>query len=161
MSDLTIGVSAVTVTSGDQLTTVSYEDPDALIQALTDVFGSSPSVTEDPNGYEVTFYDWQGARVLRFSDARASVAISVPTVSGVNTATLEGIQVGSDRASALAAEARDVGEGADSLGITAREVPNTQSLTRPGEVGLDFVRLRFNSDQVSHIQAPAFDYGDV
>ncbi|MCK8465942.1 hypothetical protein M0722_01950 [Microbacterium sp. KSW4-16] len=161
MSDLTIGVSAVTVMDGDQLTTFSYNDPDALIQALTDAFGSSPSITEDPNGYEVTFYDWQGARVLRLTDARASITISAPVVGGVNAATLEGIKVGSDRASALAGEARDVGEGADFLGITAREATNTQSLTRPGEVGLDFVRLRFSSDQVTHIQAPAFDYGDV
>ncbi|WP_162817536.1 hypothetical protein [Microbacterium paraoxydans] len=69
--------------------------------------------------------------------------------------------VGTSRATAVGLGAIDVGEGADSLGISPRIVTDTASFTRPGNDGMDFLRLRFAADTVTQIQAPASDYGDL
>lgn len=161
MTSLTLGNRAITFVSDGQEETFIYEDAEALVVALDGILGGAPAVTEDPNGYEVTYFDWDGIRVLKPMGAGATVSVSRASVGGVEIGTLEGVSVGTVRAAAEAAGAVDVGEGDDALGISIREVPSAQSLTRPGAVGLDFVRLRLADAAVTQLQAPAFDYGDL
>lgn len=151
----------MSVSTVDQEHTVTFDKGDALLEILTSLFGIAPSKTEEPNGYDVTFFDWDRVRLLKPGNTRAAVSASTSALGEVAISTVEGISVGSSREAALAAGAIDVGEGPDSLGINVREVPHALSLTRPGQVGLDFVRLRFTNNKVAQMQAPAFDYGDL
>ena len=158
---LLIQLAGITVFSPGYSLTVEYKDPNAVLDAIRSLLEAAPVISEASDGVEVTFHDWSGLRVLVPNGAPASIAASVNLIGDVGITTDDGIEVGSTRASAIAAGARDVGEGADSLGLDAREAEGTTSLTRAGEVGLDFLRLRVSNGAVAQIQAPASDYGDV
>ena len=80
--------------------------------------------------------------------------------------TESGITIGSSRADAIAAGAWDEwdedGNGtSDYLGIGPREVPDTESRSRPGSAGDEFFVLVMDGDSVSQIEFPGNDFGDI
>ncbi|SDP38058.1 hypothetical protein SAMN04487788_3281 [Microbacterium testaceum StLB037] len=137
------------------------------VDAWTAALGTAPtqSAVEGPYGgtLELTALTWPGFTVTVPNDGStrgATVRATTPTVSGHPVVTTGGIGVGSTRAEAVAAGAT---EGFDStaLRLDTRDVPGTQSLQRPGEVGREYVMLVLDGDAVTLLILPANDYSDI
>ncbi len=136
------------------------------VDAWTAALGTAPrsrrsrAPTAAPSSSPLT---WPGFTVTVPNDGStrgATVRVTTPTVSGHPVVTTGGIGVGSTRAEAVAAGAT---EGFDStaLRLDTRDVPGTQSLQRPGEVGREYVMLVLDGDAVTQLILPANDYSDI
>jgi hypothetical protein len=173
----TVAVETLTVTldgllyeggAGDE--SISLEDPEALLQLVEQLTGQPRTGVdiEDPWGQGDVMgvkYEWADIIVSVFGE-RANLIVRTPALGDVPVSTEEGITVGSSRSEALAAGARDGwdadGDGvADFLELGAREVPGTQSLSRPGEVGIEYLSLGMKGDVVERIDLPANDFSDL
>lgn len=158
---LIVELDGILATSPTFSGTATYTNPSGLLQILETFLGSKAQVSDAAAGSGITFYDWAGIRLIVRQGGPAAIAVSVAQFGSVAVSCQGGVTVGTPRATAVGLGAIDVGEGADSLGISARIVTDTASLTRPGTDGTDFLRLRFAADTVTQIQAPASDYGDL
>lgn len=167
---LTIAVDGVTFEGDGETRTAGFTDGQAIIDLLHDTTGSLPDgvAVDDLEGYEsgVVVYDWDGIAVFLAPDGRARVSVEAPSIGAVRIQTVAGLGVGSSRTDAVKAQAWDQwdddGDGlADYLGIGEREVPGTESLSRPDFVGIEFVLLVMEDDAVTEIQAPADDFSDL
>ncbi|WP_295838853.1 hypothetical protein [uncultured Microbacterium sp.] len=137
------------------------------VDAWTAALGSAPtqSAVKGPYGgtLDETALDWPGLTVTVPNDGSthgASVRVSEPTVAGHPVVTTGGIGVGSTRAEAVAAGATE-GFDATELRLDTRDVPGTQSLQRPGEVGREYVMLVLDGDAVIQIILPGDDFSDI
>ncbi|WP_226533906.1 hypothetical protein [Microbacterium paraoxydans] len=150
----------------DEGPVIAYDDPDGVVAALTDAFGSAP--TEEPveGPYDSVYdgFEWDGTKATA-DETRVNLIVSADG-PGVIFRTPEGIGIGSTRADAIAAGAEDEwdedGDGvADYLKIGMREVPGTSSLVNPGEVGVEYILLTISDDVVTLISSGGNDFSDI
>lgn len=153
-------------TSVDGAPLVAYDDPDALIDTLSDLLGSAPeeSQVEGPYSTVWTAYDWATVRAL-LTGTRITLTVS-GDAPGVVFTTEQGIGIGSTRAEAMAAGAEDEwdedGDGiADYLKLGMREAPGTQSLSNPGAVGVEFLTLKVTDDVITSVSSGGNDFSDI
>ncbi len=167
---VTLSLDGLTAARGAGAEAATLENPEAVLVLIEQLTGQPRAGTdmEDPWGQgdvAGTLYEWDEITVSVMGE-RASVVVRAPSVGGVPFRTAQGIGVGSTREEAVAAGAWDGwdedGDGvADYLGIGEREVPGTQSLTRPDQVGIEYVMLRVAGDVVEQIHVPANDFSDI
>jgi hypothetical protein len=167
-----VTIDGISFTDDDGTTTAEYADSDGLLALLEEATGElpEPEPVEGMEGYDVEMqaYVWDGLRVLSdvSGESSASIAVTAPEVAGIPVTTEEGLQVGSSRADLLDADAwalideEDPATAAE-LGLGRQEVPDTQSLTHPGSVGILYVLFLLDGDTVTQIQSPANDFSDI
>lgn len=169
---IVVSLEGLTVTDESGTTSVAFDDSPALLALLEKTTGVLP----EPENVEVVpgdttpmqRYDWDGLIVLADSkgEVPAAVSITAAEVGGVPVQTAEGLHVGSTRADLLDAgawalvDAEDAATAAD-LGLGEQEVPDTESLTHPGSVGILYVLFSLEGDTVTRINAPANDFSDL
>jgi len=145
---------------------VTLDDPDGVVAALTDAFGSTPTEGPVEGPYSTVYdgYEWPGTKAtVRETLIDLVVSADAP---GVIFRTPEGIGIGSTRAEAMAAGAVDGwdedGDGiADYLSIGVKEVPGTSSLVNPGEVGVEYIDLKITGDVVTRLSTSGNDFSDI
>lgn len=167
---LVIGIQAIGYEHDGQTQVVSYTELVDLQILLRSISEQDPVQTpiDDLPGYsfQMQRFDYDGIVVVSGPDGPAHVAVTTANFHGVPVATQEGVTVGSTRTEAMDAGARDGfdenGDGvADWLDLGSVEISGTQSLTNPGSVGIQFVRLGLDGDTVRELQAPADDFSDL
>jgi hypothetical protein len=167
---LVIGIQAIGYEHDGQTQVVSYTELVDLQILLRSISEQDPVQTpiDSPPGYDFQrqSFDYDGIVVVSGPDGPADVRVTTAMFHGVPVATQEGIAVGSSRTEAMDAGARDGfdqdGDGiADWLDLGSVEISGTQSLTNPGSVGIQFVRLGLDGDTVRELQAPADDFSDL
>lgn len=167
---LVIGIQAIGYEHDGQTQVVSYTELVDLQILLRSISEEDPVQTpiDSPPGYDFQrqSFDYDGIVVVSGPDGPADVRVTTAMFHGVPVATQEGIAVGSSRTEAMDAGARDGfdedGDGvADWLDLGSVEISGTQSLTNPGSVGIQFVRLGLDGDTVRELQAPADDFSDL
>ncbi|WP_243227457.1 hypothetical protein [Microbacterium sp. CIAB417] len=167
---LVIGIQAIGYEHDGQTQVVSYTELVDLQILLRSISEEDPVQTpiDDLPGYnfQMQRFDYDGIVVVSGPDGPAHVAVTTAMFHGVPVATQEGISVGSTRAEAMDAGARDGydqnGDGiADWLDLGSVEISGTQSLVNPGSVGIQFVMLGLDGDTVRELQAPANDFSDL
>lgn len=140
----------------------------ALIEQLSGLPPAQEEI-EDPWGNGDVFgisYRWADVTIASLDHGPVTVTFLSPTVGDVKVKTAEGIGVGSTRAEVLAAggwgEWDGDGDGAAELiNLDMRAVPETNSLSRPGEVGAEFIGLSLNGDIVERMWSPSNDFSDL
>ncbi len=158
---------AVLDDTGATMESARFDEADTVLALITALTGSQPAVDE-------TLFEHKGIRGYSWQDVRCSTRGQVAfcrwqaaTLGGLPLATAQGIRVGSSRADVAALNPVDVsydedGDGvSDSFGLEPREVPGTQSLTFPGQVGTGFIGVRLQGDVVVSLRSPAGDFYDV
>lgn len=168
---LSVGVDGVEFAEGAESQSFPFDEPEPLLSLIEELTGEPRQGEdfEDPwgNGEVVgAIYRWDDISVSVMEEGPASVAVLAPTVGDVPIRTESGIAVGDAREAVLAAGGWDEwdedGDGvADNLGIDAQEVEGTQSLSRPGEIGREYVLVVVDDDVVSRVQSPANDFSDL
>ena len=173
---LVIGIDRISYEQGgdvDEFLFDSAEDAEDLLTLIEDLTGTAAKTEELEDtygGYWGTGYTWAGLRInVGGGEAadRVSITASSPTLAEVALVTADGgLSVGSTRADAEAAGARDGydsdGDGvSDWMDLGALEVPDTESLVNPGETGIMFVMLGLTDDAVDRIQSPGNDFSDI
>ncbi|MFE7843588.1 hypothetical protein ACFUTX_00180 [Microbacterium sp. NPDC057407] len=173
--ELTIGIDGITYDHDGVTEDFLFEgasEAEDLLAAVEEITGQprAGEEIEGPyGGFWGTGYSWDGIRVVVTGENadRVSVAVTAAAIGGVPVVTEDGaLSIGSARADAVAAGARDGWDAdgdrvADELAIGELEVPGTNSLVNPGEVGTMFVVLRMTGDTVSEIQSPGNDFSDI
>lgn len=147
----------------------SFAEPASMLGVLEELIGDAASTEEvdDPYGGDWGMrYEWDGVSLMVPDEGPASIQVSVAAIADVDIVTLEGLAVGAEREAAVAAGAWDEydedSDGvADYLGLGGTEVPGTQSLSRPGEVGIVYVVLVMDADLVKEIHSPGNDFSDI
>ncbi|MEV8360246.1 hypothetical protein [Microbacterium sp. NPDC076895] len=141
--------------------TVAFE-AELMTDFLTQVTGAAPSVEDLEDwwggGTIVAHrYSWDGVSFVVFDNSTwAPPEITSPSLGGVPVSTRDGIAVGKSTEQVEALDPRDVwdqdGDGSfDHLGLEARDVPNTESLTRPGEPGEEYILVVISDGVVSSL----------
>ncbi|SDS93741.1 hypothetical protein [Microbacterium paraoxydans] len=168
---IVVSLDGLTVTGAEERS-ADYTDSAAILELLQEVTGELP----EPEGVEIfpgeastlEAYDWEGLRVLADStgEAPASVSVTAAEVAGLPITTEDGFRVGSTRAELRAADAwaltdAEDPETASELGLGGREVPDTESLTRPGSTGIIYTMFVLDGDTVTQIMVPANDFSDL
>jgi len=154
---------------GDEGTVAFEVEP--MTAFLTELTDADPQIedVEDWWGGETVVahrYSWDGASFVVFEDSTwAPAAITAPSIGGVPVSTRDGIAVGSSREVVEALGPLEVwdedGDGSfDQLGLEPRDVPNTKSLTRPGEPGEEYILVVISDGTVSSLQL-GNDFSDL
>lgn len=154
---------------GDEGTVPFEAEP--MTDFLTQITGAAPAV-EDLNDWwgggtiVAHRYSWDGVSFVVFDNSTwAPPEIASSSLGGVPVSTRNGIAVGTSREQVEALDPREVwdedGDGSfDHLGLEARDAPNTESLTRPGEPGEDFILVVISDGVVSGLGI-GDDYSDL
>ncbi|MFF2486869.1 hypothetical protein ACFVSU_10740 [Microbacterium sp. NPDC058062] len=168
---LTVGLDGIEYTDGAAAKSLAFDDPESLLTVIEELIGEPRHGEdfEDPWGNgDVwgTTYRWTELTVSVMKDGPASIAVLAPTVGGVPVRTLGGVAVGDTRETVVAAGGWDSwdedGDGeADYLGIDEREAQGTQSLSRPGAAGREYIVVVLDGDVVSQLQSPGNDFADI
>lgn len=170
---LVLGVESIDLVDGASAETFPlYDDAEPLLALVEELTGEPRSGEdfEDPwgNGEVMgTVYRWDDVWVsVLEGGGPTSVTVLSASVGDTPARTADGITVGSARDDVLAAGGWDDwdedGDGiADHLGIDEQEAEGTQSLTRPGETGWNFVGMTLDGDVVTELRTPANDYSDL
>jgi hypothetical protein len=170
---LVLGAESIELVDGASSETFPlYDDAEPLLALVEELTGEPRSGEdfEDPwgNGEVMgTVYRWDDVWVsVLEGGGPTSVTVLSASVGDTPARTADGIAVGSARDDVLAAGAWDVwdedGDGiADHLGIDEQEAEGTQSLSRPGETGWNFVGMTLDGDVVTELRTPANDYSDL
>ena len=132
--------------------------------------GSDPTINDSLSPKGIRQFAWpdvdcstQGAN----DRAPAFCRVHVAELAGIPVRTKDGIRVGSTRDDVLALKPVDNGydgdgDGkSDSLGIEQQTMPDTQSLSFPGQPGTAYVSVGFAGDTVASLSAPAGDFYDI
>jgi len=150
----------------DEGPVIGYDDPNGVVAALTDAFGSAPTEGPVEGPYDSVYdgFEWTGTKATAY-ETRITLVVSADA-PGVIFRTPEGLGLGSTRAEAIAAGAEDEwdedGDGvSDLLKIGMREVPGTSSLVNPGEVGVEYITLKVTDDVVTRISSGGNDFSDI
>lgn len=169
---LVLGVDGLAVVEGEaQTESFPLDAPESLLTLVEELTGEPRSGEdfEDPWGNgEVwgTTYTWDDITISVLKDGPASVTVLATTIGGVPVSTAGGVMVGATRDAVIAAGGWDEwdedGDGvADHLGLDEQDVEGTQSLSRPGEVGRQFVSVALEDDLVTALRTPANDFSDL
>jgi hypothetical protein len=151
---------------------VSYDDGAGILALFEEISGVMPEGAEVdgyPEGQDpgLTRYDWGEARISVSDEGQAmSVSLTAPELNGVPARTTEGVSVGSTRADVVNAGGWEFGDEdqdgvADLFGLGSREVPGTQSLSRPDAVGIEYFVVDLEGDTVAQIIGPSNDFSDI
>jgi hypothetical protein len=150
---------------------VALDQPGPLVALIEQLSGQPPAEEEieDPWGNGDVFgtsFRWADVTIASLDQGPVTVTFLSPTVGDAEVKTAEGIGVGSTRAEVLAAggwgEWDGDGDGAAELiNLGMRTVPETTSLSRPGEVGAEFIGLSLNGDIVERMWSPSNDFSDL
>ena len=154
---------------GDEGTVAFEAEP--MTSFLTQLTGADPQIEDVEDwwggGTVVAHrYSWDGASFIVFDDSTwAPTAITSPSLGGIPVSTHDGIAVGVSRERVDALDPREVwdedGDGSfDQLGLEARTVPDTDSLSRPGERGEEFILVVISDGTVSRLQL-GNDFSDL
>lgn len=169
---LVVAIDGITYVDESGTQTAAYDDGDAVLALLESATGDlpDPEPVEGMPGYESERerYSWDGlwVSVDVNLDGSLSLAVTGAEVDGIPVATEEGLSVGSTRQELMDADAWTLTDQEDAataeyLGVGGEEVPGTQSLSRPGQVGILFVLHHLDGDVVKQIQVPADDFSDL
>lgn len=166
---LVISLDGVRHDSGSEQTLYALDDGAALVSFFDELTGTAATGTEVEGPYGGLWavrYDWPGLRVFVPEEGPASMSITAASVGGLPVTFDGGLSIGSTREAAVAAGAWDVwdsdGDGvADQLGLGGEEVPGTESLSRPGQVGILYTLLLIDDDAVAEVQLPGNDFSDI
>ena len=168
---LIVGVGGVALSSGDETEGYAYDSPEPLLALVEELTGEPRSGEdfEDPwgNGEVMgTAYRWDDVTISVLKDGPASLTVLSTSIGGVPVHTIDGIAVGVTRDDVLAAGGWDEwdedGDGvADYVGLDQQDVEGTQSLSRPGEVGREYVSVALSGDVVTELRSPANDFSDL
>lgn len=169
---LVVSLDGITVTDESGTSTAAYADSAAVLALLEKATGTlpTPETVEIFPGEPSTLqsFRWDGLWVLADSESGspASITITAPEVGGIPVTTEEGLQVGSTRTELLDADAWALVDEEDAatateLGVGGQEVPDTQSLTHPGSVGIMYTLFVLEGDTVKRILTPANDFSDL
>ena len=168
--ELVVGIDGITYEHDGQTQDYPFESDGEYLLALVEELTGEPRQgvpIEGPYGSDWgTGYEWDEMSVIVHNEENTSVRVSSPTVGEVPITTTEGLSVGSSRDEVVAAGGRDGWDEdqdgvADYMDLGEQEVPGTQSLARPGEVGILFVLVELDDDTVVEIQSPANDFSDI
>lgn len=161
----------MTLTRDGQSAAYSFSAPEPLLALIEELTGQPRTGEdyEDPWGHgDVwgTTYTWDDISVSVPKEGSAGVTVKSAKVGDIPVQTPGGIAVGASRADVLAAQGWEEwdedGDGlADYYGIDARTVEGTESLSRPGEVGREYIVIALNGDTVSRLQTPSNDFSDL
>lgn len=169
VGELVVGIDGITYEVAGATTVFPFhgggEELLGLIEELTGEPRQGEDIEGPYGGNWATGYAWEEISVT-LSGEYANVSVVAPTIGGVPVQTPEGLTIGSSRDEVVAAGGRDGWDAdedgvADYLDLGAQEVPDTESLSRPGEVGILFVTVELADDAVVEIQAPANDFSDI
>lgn len=159
---------AVVDSAGATTSSALFTEPDAVVSLLTATIGAEPTIT-DTSGQKggSKNWDWPGIRA-QTSWQWIIVTATAPEVAGLAVQTVSGIHVGSTRAEIAAApgvvglDYDGDGDGLpDRAGVEAQPSPGHESLSRPGEEGVDFVGVQFQGDVVVSMWAFGTDWMDL
>jgi hypothetical protein len=157
---------AIIDSAGAVVRSIDYTDEDGTVDFLTDVIGAPPELDESFAIKGAHGHLWPGVTCTTGRFSRAFVGIEVDSLAGLTVQTADGIHVGSTRDEVLALDPLAVydsdGDGlTDWYGIEVVSHPGTQSLSRPGEEGIDYVQIRLSGDTVTQLYVPSSDWTDV
>ncbi|MFB7892076.1 hypothetical protein ACFC1I_07750 [Microbacterium sp. NPDC056044] len=171
-STLVLTADGIELTDASESTSLPFGEPEPLIAAVERLVGT-PAVVEDlpdpwGNGEVVgTTYTWDDITVMALIGGPSTVTIRTTTVGGIPARTASGIAVGTPREDVVAAGVWDAwgGEGdptGDYLGIDGHDVPGTQALARPEQVGKQYVVVSLDSGGVvTELQSPVNNFSDL
>ena len=155
--------------AGGTVESAEFTDPDAILDLLSELLGSTPEPTQYPEIGNQT-YEWPGVlfgtgieEPSDYSWVRAEVA----QLGDLPLQTSDGIHVGSALADVEALGPFEVGydgdgDGvSDELGLEQQANPAYESLGHPGEPGTDFVAVQIAAGAVTVVRSPSNDYSDV
>jgi hypothetical protein len=170
-NELIVTLDAVEYRQDGRTEVVTFDEPGALVALIEQLAGQPPTEKdiEDPWGngdVYGTHFTWTSVSISSFDQGPTTVTFLSPTLGDVDVTTAEGIAVGATREEVIAAggwgEWDGDGDGlADSIKLGMREVPETNSLSRPGEVGAEFINLSLSGDTVDRISSPSNDFSDL
>lgn len=169
VGELVIGIDEVTYEHAGATQEFPFMDDGeellALVEELTGQLRQGEEIEGPYGGEWGTAYKWDEISIIVAGD-QTRVSVAAPSVGGVPVVTPEGLSVGSGRNEVVAAGGRDGWDAdedgvADYMDLGEQQVPDTQSLSRPGEVGILFVTVELDDDVVVEIQAPANDFSDI
>lgn len=163
---LVVTLDGLDAVRGGEYAPYAGEDLVGLLEEITGQPGQAADIEGPYGGVEGRSYTWDTITVLLHDGGRTSMSVRGAEIGGVPIESAEGITVGSDRSAVEAAGSRDLydedGDGlADAVGLGERAVPDTQSLSRPGEVGVEFVLVILSGGVVSELQSPGNDFSDI
>jgi hypothetical protein len=169
--ELIVTLDAVEYRQDGRTEVLAFDQPGPLV-ALIEQLTGQPAVRkdiEDPWGNGDVYgtdFTWTSVSISSFDQGPMWVTFLSPMVGDANLKTAEGIAVGSTLDEVIAAggwgEWDGDGDGlADSINLGMREVPETNSLSRPGEVGAEFIDLSLSGDTVDRISSPSNDFSDL
>ncbi|MEP6477958.1 MAG: hypothetical protein ABJB03_01090 [Rhodoglobus sp.] len=151
--------------AGATVESATFDDEQAMLALVTELEGSEPTLT-DLSGKGLTLYDWPGLRLgIQFNSSW--LLSEQADLGGLPLRTEEGIGVGSSRADVAALNPFDYGADADGdgvsdgFGLDPQTVPDTESLSLPGQVGTAFIGVGLQGDTVTTLRSPSGDYLDI
>lgn len=169
--ELVLTLDDITYVHGGGSEVIPYSDGASVLSLFAGLTGVTPEGEKvegqfawvDPDHRS---YTWSEVSLGVSGTGEAGIRVTAETVAGVPIRTEQGISVGSTRADVLAAgaleEYDDDNDGvADVLALGAREVPGTQSLSRPGSVGIEYITVLMDGDQVESIISNGNDFSDI
>lgn len=169
--ELIITLDAVEYRQDGRVDVLPLDQPDPLVALIEQLTGQPPirEDIEDPWGngdVYGTLFTWSEVTLASLDPGQVTVTFSSPKIGNADVLTAEGVRVGSTLAEVLAAggwgEWDGDGDGAaDSVNIGMRAVSDTYSLSRPGEIGAEFIDLTLDGDRVDRISSPSNDFSDL
>lgn len=169
---IVVAIDGLSLVDDEGTTTADFADAASVLALLEKATGVTPEPTavENPPGYEMQLvnFDWDGLTLVTDEGGAglSRIIVKAPTVNGVPIASGNGFSVGSTREALGGAGAKEVfdadGDGvADEVSLGDREVPGTDSLRNPGQVGVEYLMFSITDDVVTRIFAPADDFSDL
>jgi hypothetical protein len=163
-----VSLEGLTLVDGDgnPLEQTQFTDPDPVLALLSELLGSTPVPTENPD-YGTKVWQWPDIQFGTTGPDYSWVFIQTADLGGLPLQTIDGIHVGSNRDDVLALDPYDSGydedgDGqADLLGIEHVTNPDYESLSLPGNPGTDFIEVDLEGDTVTTLRSPSNDYSDV
>ncbi|WP_019179477.1 hypothetical protein [Microbacterium yannicii] len=169
--ELVVTLDAIEYTHDGRTDVFTLDQAESLVALIEELTGQPPAREdiEDPRGNGDLFgtsFTWADVTVASFDGGPTSVTFLSPAVGDADVITAEGIKVGSTRAEVIAAggwgEGDSDGDGVvDTVNLGMRAVPGTDSLSRPGEVGAEFIGLSLTGDEVDRMWTPSNDFTDL
>lgn len=140
--------------------------PDQTLSALEELLEERPEREQPDGAYDIVFYRWGSLSASVSSGSTVSLSFGPSEVPGLTVVLESGVGLGSTRDEAMATGAvpgwDEDGDGvADYLSIERREVPGTNSLSRPGEVGVEYIELKIVDDIVTGVGNGGNDFSDL
>lgn len=169
--ELIVTLDAIEYTQDGRTDVFALDQPGPLVALIEQLSGQPPvqEDIEDPWGMGDVYgtrFIWADVTLASLDHGQITATFFSPEVGGADIRTVEGARVGSplDEVRALGGwgERDSDGDGApDAINIGMRAVPETNSLSRPGEVGAEFIDLSLKEGRIDRISSPSNDFSDL